>query len=577
MVIFLENLIQSLPETVIKKIAERINISEKDEHVIRKRLFNAFSSEAFLIKNVGKDLDVLKEIMDQLFKSGGVGVVEDDYESELKSLIHKGLIFPIKRDGTGKIHYLIPFEFYFVSEFFHPSYFSLLYALQHYEDEIVNTIANFYGIEARGFSKIVVSRKIYEVVTKNISWIKENLNEKEKKLLEEMHYTRDKEYWKKLFLENIEMRGKKDEKVYIKELFFNSDRSSPLYSLLMKTILIPVADRTKLFVEELTVPVELDSEIFKDLREKEKEIVCQLRDVYLKEEDNQDCKLEFHRDFIDDVKRMLLYLVGKRIKATTTKKVYFKDKRRICDYFNWEDEYFDVLWDFISYEHFLDINPYTRVLKFSTQTYDVFIEDKNFVFKRVYDFFFKYGKCSSDIKYEVLKELSEAYPCYIDVHYFIEISKRISSDLSRVAIKEEMPPDYIFEKLYRNLYFLGLAISKDKCIFNLKLHENTYKLFNKEPIPKKIDVMEKPSFNEDNSTFTFPISLKREVLGFVLKTGDISDISNNSFKVKFKRERFEEFIKDEENAEFISSILEETFSEKGEKLLSEFYDKSIFE
>ncbi len=576
MVILLENLIELLPETTLRKIAENININETDQRIIKKRLLNAFSSEAFLIKNVGESIDVYRNLMSLLFKGEGLGEIEEPlFEDEVKEFLRRGLIFIVKDKADGKNKYLIPFEYYFVSEFFHPSYFSLLFALQHYEDDIINLIADHYGIQTRGYSKIVIARKIYHLVTRNIEKIKADFTKEERELLEEMYYSRDKEYWKNLFITYVDKKSKNDKKVYIKELFFNTSKKSPLFSLLIKTILIPVADRTKLFVEELAVPVEFDNEIFKDLREKEKKIICELRDIYLREEKiGMD---EYYREFTNDVKRLILYLIGRKIKATTTRKVYFKDKKRICDYFIWEDQYFDIMWDFISHEKLLDINPYTRALRLNNDAYDIFTEKKESIFRRVYEFFKKYGKCSDEIKSEIMKELLSAYPSYIDVHYFVEVSKKISSDLSRVAIKEEMPPEELFRNLYKNLFFMGLAVSSDECIFNLKLHENTVKLLKNEPLEFEKEEIKKPWFNEDTSTFIFPIAIKRDVLNFILKTGEIAEIGEEHFKVRFKREKFEEFIKDEDSAEFVSDILKETFSEEGEKLLSEFYDKSIFE
>ncbi len=576
MVILLENLIELLPEEILKKIAEELNINEKDQRIIKKRLLNAFSSEAFLIKNVGENIEIYRKLMGLLFKGEGIGKINEFLpDKKIKEFLKRGLLFVIKDKKDGENKYMIPFEYYFVSEFFHPSYFSLLYALQHYEDEIVNKIAGYYGIQTRGYSKIIVARKIYHLVTRNIEKIKEEFTSEERNLLEEMYYSRDKEYWKNIFITHVDKKTKNDKKVYIKELFFNMNKNTPLYSLLLKTILIPVADRTKLFVEELAVPVEFDNEVFKDLREKEKKIICELRDTYLREE-----KLgndEYYREFTEDVKKLILYLIGRKIKATTTRKVYFKDKKRICDYFIWEDQYFDVMWDFISHEKLLDINPYTRTLRLNTTSYDIFTEKTENIFKKVYNFFVKYGKCSQEIKSEIIKELLSAYPSYIDVYYFVEVSKKISSDLSRVAIKEEMPPEELFKNLYKNLFFMGLAVSSDECIFNLRLHENTVRLLKNEPLEFKDYQINKPSFNEDTSTFIFPISIKRDILNFILKTGDIGEISDGYFKVRFKREKFEEFIKDEDSADFVSSILEETFSEEGEKLLLKFYDKSIFE
>ena len=279
---FLEKIIEKLSDEKARRLAEKLHIEPGRIDIIKKKLLNALSSEAFLIKNASNYIEDFRELMREMFYKGGKGEFPSQYESLVQEIEKRGLAFYINKEHT---QILIPFEFYFVQDFFSPSYFSLLYAFQNYEESILNLIADYLNIEDPVNSRLSRARKIYYFLLKYIEKIHSSLSEEEKKMIETIYYNKGEAFWKEVFSRFVkgETKGEK-EKYYIKELFFKSDRSSPVFSLLLKSILIPVSDKMRLFVEELTIPSEFEQEILREFREKDKKIVCDLKDLYIQDE-----------------------------------------------------------------------------------------------------------------------------------------------------------------------------------------------------------------------------------------------------------------------------------------------------
>ncbi len=450
---FLEKIIEKLSREKASRLAENLFIEIGRIDIIKKKLLNALSSEAFLVKSASSFIEDFRELMREMFYKGGKGEFPSQYASLVEEVEKKGLAYYINKEHT---QILIPFEFYFVPDFFSPSYFSLLYAFQNYDESVLGLIADYLNIDDPVNSKLSLARKIYYFLIKYIEKIHSSLTPEEKKMIETIYYNKGETFWHDVFSNFIEdERGEYKDKYYIKELFFKADKSSPVFSLLLKSILIPVSDRTRLFVEELTVPSEFEQEILREYREKDKKIVCDLQDLYIQDDVISISGVE--KDFKNDFRRFVYYVLTHDIKATTTKKIYFKDLKKILDNFEWGEDYFNLLWSFQKDNKVFVVDEGTKNFLLSQRGEELLRLDDLGVEERAYKFFLKHSCCSADIKEIVLKDLAKSYPCYIDVRYFVELSKKVVSELSHLVIKEDLNLDTTFFTIYYLLYNLGFA------------------------------------------------------------------------------------------------------------------------
>jgi len=475
--VFIEQIINKLSREKSYKLAENLSIEEDRLDILKKRLLHALSSEAFLAKIVDDNINEFKELLVDMFEKRGIGKYPEKYKDLIQELEKKGLIYFINKEHT-KI--LLPFEFYFVSDFFSPSYFSLLYAFQNYDNRILSLIADYLKIEDSLMSKLTLARKIYYYTTNYLEKIKSSLELEEIDIIKSTYYKTRRSFWDKTF-RNFINNSEKKEKFYIKELFLNSQKDNPLYSLLIKTILVPVSDRTRLFVEELTVPSEFENNMYKKYREKENKIICDLQDYYEEKDEEEIHEEQIEKDFKTDLKKMMIYIAGSRIKATTTEKIYCKDMKRILDNFGWQEHYFNLMWKFQKSNKLFTVDPEKRIFKISEKGREFLNLDNEKVLNKMFDFFINYSCCSLQIKNIILKELLNKYPCLIDLKYFLSISKRVASELSRLMIKEDLRLKKTFHKIYYLLYNLGFAkrVVYNKGNYNIHLitlNSDGYKL-----------------------------------------------------------------------------------------------------
>ena len=567
---FLEKIIEKLSDEKARRLAEKLYIEPGRIDIIKKKLLNALSSEAFLIKNAYNYIEDFRELMREMFYKGGKGEFPSQYESLVKEIEKRGLAFYINKEHT---QILIPFEFYFVQDFFSPSYFSLLYAFQNYEESILNLIADYLNIEDPVNSRLSLARKIYYFLIKYIGKIHSSLSEEEKKMIETIYYNKGEAFWKEVFSKFVmgETKGEK-EKYYIKELFFKSDRSSPVFSLLLKSILIPVSDKMRLFVEELTIPSEFEQEILREFREKDKKIVCDLQDLYIQDDIIKITGIE--RDFKRDLRRFIYYIITNDIKATTTKKIYFKDLKRILDNFEWEEDYFNLIWSFQKDNKVFVVDEETKSFVLSPKGEELLKLEDSKIGEIAYNYFLKHSCCSPDVKKLVLKDLVKSYPCYIDVRYFVELSKKVVSDLSHLLIKEDLNLETTFSTIYYLLYNLGLAqkINVRREHFNItsiRLNHEGYYFATGE---KKVEIEDEDSekINIENGYLIIDIDIDYEDLKHLFEAAEKVAIKDR-IKIKLKEDKFDDIL----NKDIKDSILKEKINLLYQKYLSVSNESSV--
>ena len=560
---FLEKIIEKISDEKAIRLAQRLYIESSRIDIIKKKLLNALSSEAFLIKNAHNYIEDFRELMREMFYQGGKGEFPSQYASLVNEIEQRGLAFYINKEHT---QILIPFEFYFVQDFFSPSYFSLLYAFQNYEESILNLIANYLNIEDPVNSRLSLARKIYYFLIKYVKKIHSSLSEEEKKTIETIYYNKGEAFWKEIFSNFITGEEKEEkEKYYIKELFFKSDRSSPVFSLLLKSILIPVSDKMRLFVEELTIPSEFEQEILREFREKDKKIVCDLQDLYIQDDIVKISGVE--RDFKKDFRRFVYYVITNDIKATTTKKIYFKDLKRILDNFEWEEDYFNLIWSFQKENKVFVVDEETKSFELSPKGEELLYLDDYNIAKKAYDYFLKHSCCSADIKKIVIQDLVKSYPCYIDVRYFVELSKKVVSDLSHLLIKEDLNLENTFFTIYYLLYNLGFAqkINVRREHFNItsiRLNSEGYFLATGE---KKVEIedVEEEKINIENGNLIVDIDINYNDLKHLFKAAEKVTIKDR-IRIKLKEDKLDDIL----NKDIKDPILKEKINLLYQKFLS---------
>ncbi len=536
---FIEKIIEKLSEEKTKHLSKKLCIEAGRLDILKKKLLHTLTSEAFLSKNAQDYIDDYRDLMRAMFKSGGKGEYPQAFKPLVDELACRGLLFFINKEHS---QILIPFEYYFVSGFFQPSYFSLLYAFQNYNEKILRIISQYYNLDGSNGIKLTLARKLYSFIIKYINLIKENFTEEEKKTLEILYYNRGKEFWDKTFKDLIPVSEIKD-KFYVKELFFKAKKDSPIFSLLLKSILIPVSDRTRIFVEELTVPSEFEQILFQEFREKENKIICDLQELYVKKTDLVPKGVV--KEFKYDLKRMLGFIAGMKMKATTTKKIYYKDLKRVVDNFEWEQNYFDLLWDFIKTKKMLETYPENRIFKISDKGLKILFSNNKEIVKILYDYFLTHECCSEEIKKIVLKDLVDSYPCYVDIRYFIELSKKVASELSQLIIKEDLSLNETFYQIYYLLYNLGFAkrINVHREHYSISIlaltHEGYLLASGKDDELDEGEMEIDLEFN--GNTVRLPVTTDFKIINILLRVGDLIGVSED-FVFALKSEKIKEFL-----------------------------------
>ncbi len=565
---FIEKIIEKLSEEKTKILSKKLCIEAGRLDILKKKLLHTLTSEAFLSKNAQEYMDEYRELLRSMFKTGGKGRYPETFREIVDELAQRGLLFFINKEHT-KI--LIPFEYYFVSEFFQPSYFSLLYAFQNYDEKVLKIIAQYYNLTGVNNIKISLARRLYTFMTKYINIIKDNFTKEEKETLEILYYNRGKEFWDKTFKELIPVSEIKD-KYYVKELFYKAKKESPIYSLLLKSILIPVSDRTRIFVEELTVPSEFEQILFKEFKDKENKIICDLQDLYVKK--TEIAPKGIVKEFKYDLKKMLCFITGMKMKATTTKKIYYKDLKRVIDNFDWEQTYFDLLWDFIKAKKMLDTYEDNRIFRISKKGMLILASNNKEIMKILFDYFLKHECCSEEIKRIVLNDLVESYPCYVDIRYFIELSKKVASELSQLIIKEDLSLNDTFYQIYYLLYNLGFArrINVHREHYNISIlsltHEGYLLASGKED---ELDESENPvNYEYKNNMIFLPVYTEFEILNMLMRLGELVEI-NEYFVFKINDDKLNTFLSEKKESEIneLKNIMEELIDEKVKQSIEE--------
>lgn len=526
---FIENIIESLPDDKCLCLAKHLGIEENRAFIAKKKLINVLGSEAYLIKTVGTYIEEFRDLLRAMFPHHGRGPCPERRKTLLPLLVNRGLIFYTNK---ANCEIYIPFEYYFVSDFFSPSCYSLLYALQGYEESVLEQIGTRLNIQNSLPYKINLCRKIYHVITRSLPRLQEALSPKEQRVIEAIYYSRSDTFWKETFSANLNNVTDRD-KIYVKDLFQKAKGDSPLYSLLLKGLLIPVADRARLFVEELAVPSEFEEPLFRRYREREKQIVTDLRSRYFFPKSGEQ---EYTRPFLKDFRTALLAITGLDVRSTTTKKIYYKDLRRLLDLYGWSEEYFDLLWEFQKAHKVLDVHPILRTFRFSKKGESFFRLSDEEKEEKLFHFFLRHPCCSMELKALFLEEWRKCYPSYVDVRFFLELSSKVASDFPRLLEKESAPADQIFPKLFSLFFSMGFGSSPHALPLGagprvLGLSERGFYLSaSKRPLPSE----ENPTspiyvaprrFGED--LFSLPVSLSLDQWEMILKSADVTSVGDD--------------------------------------------------
>ena len=248
--------------------------------------------------------------------------------------------------------------------------------------------------------------------------------------------------------------------------------------------------------------------------------------------------------------------------------------KKILDNFEWEEDYFNLIWNFQKENKVFVVDEETKSFVLSPNGEEMLKLEDSKIGEIAYGYFLKHSCCSEDIKKLVLKDLVKSYPCYIDVRYFVELSKKVVSDLSHLLIKEDLNLETTFSTIYYLLYNLGLAqkinVRREHLnITSIRLNHEGYYFVTGE---KKVEIEDEDSekINIENGNLIMDIDTNYDDLKHLFEAAEKVTIKDR-IKIKLKEDRFDYIL----NLNFKDSVLNEKINLLYQKFLSVSNESSV--